>query len=258
MQRFGAGCLVGSFLERIGPGGLLVFFSLESTSELSVAETRILRGFTVEVEEEILASDPKLAAEALDVLDARLLDIERALPFEALAALRRVPFFLGKEDALHPCACYHVSREWLVEHGYPARKAGSVDIANAGNFLSWTKTQPSLVLHELAHAYYHQVLECEDAGLRAAFEKAKASGTYEEVLHFDGEEVRHYAMTNENEYFAELTEAYYGVNDFYPFVRAELRRHDPDGFEAVATAWRRLDPVPSEGVTTTPSRDGGR
>jgi len=29
------------------------------------------------------------------------------------------------------------------------------------------------------------------------------------------------------EYFAESTEAFFGANDFYPFVRAELQRHDP-------------------------------
>ncbi len=29
------------------------------------------------------------------------------------------------------------------------------------------------------------------------------------------------------EYFAEGTEAYFYRNDFYPFVRAELKDHDP-------------------------------
>ena len=31
------------------------------------------------------------------------------------------------------------------------------------------------------------------------------------------------------EYFAEASEAYFGTNDFFPFVRIELRRHDPIG-----------------------------
>jgi len=35
-------------------------------------------------------------------------------------------------------------------------------------------------------------------------------------------------MTNAKEYFAESTEAWFGVNDFYPFVRAELKQFDPE------------------------------
>jgi hypothetical protein len=39
------------------------------------------------------------------------------------------------------------------------------------------------------------------------------------------------------EYFAELSEAYWGKNDFYPFTRSELLQHDPLGYEAVKRAW---------------------
>ena len=28
-------------------------------------------------------------------------------------------------------------------------------------------------------------------------------------------------------YYAETSEAFFGTNDFYPYVRSELRRHDP-------------------------------
>lgn len=41
--------------------------------------------------------------------------------------------------------------------------------------------------------------------------------------------VRHYALSNEKECFAELTEAWLGTNDYYPFVQAELLEHDPQG-----------------------------
>ena len=39
------------------------------------------------------------------------------------------------------------------------------------------------------------------------------------------------------EYFAESTEAYLGVNDFYPFVRAELNRHDPRMYRLLRKIW---------------------
>ena len=41
------------------------------------------------------------------------------------------------------------------------------------------------------------------------------------------------------EYFAELSESYFGTNDFYPFIRAELKVHDPRGFEVLKAAWAR-------------------
>jgi hypothetical protein len=39
------------------------------------------------------------------------------------------------------------------------------------------------------------------------------------------------------EYFAEATEAFFGTNDFYPFVRAELKRHDPAAYELMNELW---------------------
>ena len=48
---------------------------------------------------------------------------------------------------------------------------------------------------------------------------------------------RHYARTNHKEFFAEMTESYVGVNDFYPFVRAELKNHDPKTFALMKKIW---------------------
>lgn len=42
-----------------------------------------------------------------------------------------------------------------------------------------------------------------------------------------------YAATRVEEYFAEACEAYFGVNDFYPFVKAELRDYDPAIYEVI-------------------------
>lgn len=49
----------------------------------------------------------------------------------------------------------------------------------------------------------------------------------EEVLAHTGHKVRAYAATTPMEYFAEGTEVYFDRNDFYPFVRAKLKEHDP-------------------------------
>ena len=63
------------------------------------------------------------------------------------------------------------------------------------------------------------------------------SGLYENVLLYTGKEVRHYAATDHKEYFAEATEAFFYRNDFYPFVRAELARHDPELHKLLLKIW---------------------
>lgn len=45
------------------------------------------------------------------------------------------------------------------------------------------------------------------------------------------------AIADAKEYFAEATEAYFGTNDFYPFVRPELNEHDPEGYAVVRAMW---------------------
>ena len=94
------------------------------------------------------------------------------------------------------------------------------------------------MLHELAHAYHDQVLGFDHPEITAAFKNASEAGNYEAVLLFTGETgVRHYGLTNPPEYFSESTEAYFGVNDFYPFVRAELAEHDPRMFRLLQKLW---------------------
>ena len=89
---------------------------------------------------------------------------------------------------------------------------------------------------ELAHGYHHQFLGDDNAEIKACYDKAVASKSYESVLRA-GRKEKHYALNNAKEYFAEATEAYFGQNDFYPFVRAELKEHDPAMFELLEKLW---------------------
>jgi len=96
---------------------------------------------------------------------------------------------------------------------------------------------PAVILHELAHAYHDQCLTFEESRIKDAFEKAKKAGIYEKALLYTGETVRHYALSNHKEYFAEGTEAFFYRNDFYPFVRAELKEHDPALHALLSDIW---------------------
>ena len=148
-----------------------------------------------------------------------------------------MPIWLGVEDGHASCAEYHPSRDWLREHGYNPDKAKCVEIGNATRFLDWSREQPMMILHELAHSYRDRVLAQDHEGLRKAYRAAKEGGSYDQVLRSDGRTGKAYALTDEQEYFAESTEAFFGQNDFFPFVRIELKKHDPAIYAVLEEAW---------------------
>jgi hypothetical protein len=206
----------------------------EPTSNYELQE---VEQFTVYVNCRLLGEKRALGAEALKLLTAKLHEINRTVPEAALAELHKVPVWVEVEDERHPGGCYHPSKDWLIENGFNPEKARSVEIGNAANFLTWSLHQPSMVLHEFAHAYHHRVLGYDNEDIKDAYRQAVESGSYESVLRYDGETARAYALNSDQEYFAELTEAFFGTNDFYPFVRAEIQRHDPLMYETLKKLW---------------------
>jgi len=114
-----------------------------------------------------------------------------------------------------------------------------VHITQARDLLSRSQMlkHPAVILHELAHGYHDQILGFDHPEILAAYAKAKEAGTYTHVLLYTGEKVKHYALTDPKEYFAEGTEAYLYRNDFFPFVRAELKGHDPVLHEVLLKVW---------------------
>ena len=73
------------------------------------------------------------------------------------------------------------------------------------NFVSWTISQPYMVLHELAHAIMISTLNrVENPDVSAAFRAAMKTEQYLKVLRWNGQQVKHYSTTNQMEYFAEV------------------------------------------------------
>lgn len=200
------------------------------------------QGWRVLVNKGFRQREPQLCEETLLLLQEQLYLIVRNVPASALAKLRQIKIWVEEAEPHHPCMCYHPDPGWLREHDMNPDKARSVELANAKNFLSWVHDQPWMVFHELAHGYHHQFLTdgFENAEVRAAFERARGAKIYDSVLHIRGARQRHYALTNPQEYFAESSEAYFGTNDFYPFVRSELKEIDAEGFNVLKRAWGDL------------------
>ena len=104
--------------------------------------------------------------------------------------------------------------------------------------MRWSFLQPFMVLNQLARAYHDKVLGFDNADIKAAYQQAVKNGKYDLVLRFDGQYVRHPALTDPKEYFAEMTEAYYGVNDCYPFLQFELKQYDAEVCELLTKLWQ--------------------
>lgn len=202
-------------------------------------ETRKIEGWTVLVNTEFLRRRSVLAERTLTLLRHQLYQIGRRLPRAAVGKLRKVRIWVEENEPNTPCMAYHPDVAWLKEHGVNPDKQRCVELANARNFLDWTLEQPWMVLHELSHAYHHQFLRdgFDNRLVKAAYDRAMKSKIYAKVLRISGQEEKAYAASNPMEYFAEATEAFFGTNDFYPFVRSELRRHDPGAFDLLVEQW---------------------
>ncbi len=199
---------------------------------------RQVEGWEVRVNGALLDEQADLGDAALRLLGVKLYDLTRVVPEKPLAELRKVPIWLGVDDGPNDRAQFHPSVDWLARHNLNPEKAKGVEIGNAARLLKTAREQPAMVLHEMAHAYHDRVLGFQHEGIRAAYDAAKKSGVYESVLRISGAKERHYALTDPQEYFAEGTEAFLGTNDFYPFVRAELRQHDPKLFDLLTELWK--------------------
>jgi hypothetical protein len=184
------------------------------------------------------------------LLAAQLKDIVRRVPAGPVAQLRKVTLWLSPPyPNKEPRATYHLSESWMRQNGRNLAMLKSVEFANVFIFEKESNRMPGFVLHELSHAYHDQVLGWEHAGLAAVYARAMA-GRSNDCVERKREPERPstfgpaYAMTDVGEYFAENSEALFSRNDFYPFTREELGKHDPGMLALLQQVWQ----VP----TTTP------
>ena len=204
---------------------------------------RNLEGWTVRISDQLMETEREATMKAVELLTAQLSEIVRVVPAPALAVLRSVPLWVSPlyPGQRQPRAEYHPDAGWLRDHGRNPAMAKAVEFTNVSIFEAETRRMPNFALHELAHAYHDRVLGYDHRGIKDAYEKAKAAGRYDRVEQRFGDgrsaQARAYAMTDPQEYFAETTEAFFSTNDFFPFTRDELKRHDPEMFDLLAKLW---------------------
>ena len=214
--------------------------ALASTGKPLSHTVRNIEGWSVHIDDRLLAgADADLGKRALRLLSDRLFAITLVVPSNRVQRLRQVPIWIDRTHGSLTSMQYHPDSGWLSAHGYTTNLARCVHIPDAERFMSPDHyvRQPWAVLHELAHAYHDQVIGFENAEIKAAWKRVVDSGHFDSVLQIYGHTMKHYALTDQKEFFAEMTEAYFGVNDFYPFNRAELKQSEPEVCELLRKIW---------------------
>lgn len=201
----------------------------------STYQEREIDGFTVLVSRRVL-DHPGDAVADIGQLALQIRNIDRVVPAKPLGVLKKVTIWLewAEEAGLGQ---FHWDANYLRRVGKNPEKARSVEIVNARHMLQWSREQPWAVLHELAHAYHCLVLTIDHPGIKNAFDHATRSKSYDLVDYALGGKRAAYALTDEREFFAELTEAYFGHNDFQPFDRQDLKNFDPVGYQLMVDVW---------------------
>jgi hypothetical protein len=207
----------------------------------------VVRGWAVRIDDRLSQpANEAIRARGLDLLDAKLSAIAAILPPDRAALLRAIPIALDATHGRLRTMQYHPSADWLEKNGYARDLAGCVHIPDISDFLHprHDSEQPWCVLHELAHAFHDTCYGFDAPRIREAFDRWKATGRGDSVLHISGGRQRHYALTDPMEFFAEMSEAFFGMNDFFPFNRAELATAEPEIHALLREIW---GPLPAAG-----------
>jgi hypothetical protein len=169
-----------------------------------------------------------LRQKTVDKLHSMLVEMTSRLPALAVAALRPTKIWLELDDEQSEGGVYHPSSKWLRDKGMNPDKAKSVQFS-ASTFMPWSEDQPAMVLHEFAHAFLDQFRGNDQPDLLSAFQHACQAGLYQSE--------RAYALNAQQEFFAELSEAYFWRNDYFPYTRGDLQKYDPASAAVIASLW---------------------
>lgn len=206
-------------------------------------QTQDIEGWKVHINERLMADEKAVTEKMLSILSTQLKEIVRVVPAKSVEHLRKIPLWLNPPySGIPPTAEYHPGAGWLRAQKRNPEMAKGVEFTDIASFEAETVRMPFVVLHELAHGFHDQVLGFNNPAILTAYKKAVAGKTYDKVQRWHGvsgrvSHERAYAMTTPQEYFAENTEAFFGRNDFYPFTREELERHDPEMYKILEQVW---------------------
>lgn len=205
----------------------------------SAYHQREMLGFTLMLSPDLMLR-PKERDAVYKELEKQFTNIRGVLSAEQLEVVRQPRIWIEWDNpALDSPSAFLGSPEWIRMKNINPEKLFCIEINNTRRFLtSAQRAQPWLVMHELAHVWHFKTLGQFHPGIMKAYADAMDAKLYDSVPYTEGvKKKRAYAAKNHIEYFAELTEAWFGKNDYYPFVRSELKQHDPQGYNLMLEVW---------------------
>ena len=198
--------------------------------------------------EKSISKDKALNAVILKEVREGIKRFIKIVPPDAIKFLQTIPIWASNEPTYpmrkneRGVIPFHRDKTWLRDHDLNPHMAPGVHIINPRAALLDHKIfewGPMTMLHELAHAYHNVKLGLSNTDIRSAYGSAMARGLYLKVpdRKFKNKKVKAYAASNKEEYFAEVTEAYFGKNDWFPHNRKELKEYDPKASLMVEKVW---------------------
>lgn len=187
-----------------------------------------------------ITSKTELFLKAKKTVIRQLAEVKKLLPKAKFDQIKNTNIWIELEAKKKVSAEFHIDIEWLNENGYNPEKLNGIEIPSIEYYLSTTipgKQEYSL-LHEFAHALHEILPDEKKLQIKDAYTNAQKSGLYQNVKRF-GKTYRKnsYAIANEYEYFSELSEAYFAINDWFPHIQYQLKEYDPKGYNVVNTIW---------------------
>jgi hypothetical protein len=201
-----------------------------------------IEGFTLLVSQAVLDADASgYERKPLDVLELELKTVSRLMTPRALGVLRKLlvwvewderqPVSNGRDGTA--VAVYYGGHQLsLVRKGMHPLKSKSVTILSMKTLTAAHQPKDDaggcVLLHEIAHAVHDNLLGWENPAIKAAHRQAMERKLYDRSQ---------YVSTNEAEFFAELTCAYFDQLEYYPRTREQLKKHDPASFKMLDAVW---------------------
>ncbi len=194
-----------------------------------------------------VVKDKQLKEKIIERLTVQIKSMYKLLPLSKLSLLDPIQIWVELNTNDSGYAEYHAYEDWLQANRHNPDKYKSIEITNTLNYLRWSSKDPlisSVLIHEIAHAYFHSLSEEDKSKVNSAYIDAKKKGLYKNVFRlgttFQGKQVRidqAWARKDKWEYFSELTESIFAKNDYFPHTSNDLAKYDPVGYKLVRSLW---------------------